>query len=420
MNLEKTLNYLYSLTTKGIKLGLGPAKAFLDKLDNPQDHFHSVHIAGTNGKGTVAHLVYSVLRAAGIRTGLYTSPHINRFNERVIVNGRTIPDRFISDFVVKHRTFFEKLNLTFFEITTAMAFDYLKRQRVEWAVIETGLGGRLDTTNVVNPAVCAITDISVDHEHYLGNTITSIAREKAGIIKKCIPLVIGIRNQKARSVVLKSAENYLDVCQAYGLDIVDESAVSSTLNIGTGDFTMKSLRLPLAGSHQPHNALIALGIVRNLGINIPPDIIKRGFKRVRLPGRLELRAGKPDILFDVAHNEAGITALDAHLKKYFKNRKTVIVIGFMADKRYEAMGRILLSKGRELILVKPRDPRAADPAIIQRGLKAGTVIPEVKKAFNLAKRKAGIKGLVVVTGSFVTVGQVYDKQQRRVLSRKGH
>jgi dihydrofolate synthase/folylpolyglutamate synthase len=410
MNLKKTLDYLYGLTTKGIKLGLDRVEGFLEVLGNPHKNIRSVHIAGTNGKGSVAVLVDSVLRARGLKTGLYTSPHILRFNERIQVNGRAVSDRALAAFVQKYRRHFDRFELTFFEITTALAFDHFSRSGVDIAVVETGMGGRFDATNVLTPLVSVITDITMDHQQHLGNTIGKIAYEKAGIIKPGVPLVFGVSDKRARRAVLKRAGVYTDVLRDYNAYTVSERPHGFSFRVIMPGRPYSDLFVSMPGGHQRQNALLALGALDNLGIAIPIRTIRKGFGRVRMPARLELRRGRSDLLFDVSHNPAAIAALDRHLERFFPDRKTVIVFGVMADKDHRSMVKSLDRNNRIMIFTRPKTPRAQDPARLARLSKSAQVVPDVKNALKQAKKIAGKNGLVVVAGSFFTVAEVYPKK----------
>jgi dihydrofolate synthase / folylpolyglutamate synthase len=408
MDMQTTLNYLFSLHTRGIQLGLERVSAFLGELKNPQKHFTCIHIAGTNGKGTVCQLVYSVLKANGRSVGLYTSPHIQRFNERIVVNGAEITDQAICEFVDKYRALFDKYRLTFFEITTALAFCHFKDKKVEYAVLETGMGGKLDATNVVVPAVTAITDISMDHEQFLGKTLQEIAAEKAGIIKKGVPLVFGVSEAEARQVILDKAAkitDYRNALEAYEFKVEKESAQDLLFTVKTDKYSLDSLYLPLSGRHQICNALIALGVLEQLNLELTEDQIREGFKAAVLKGRLEFHRGQPDILLDVAHNPKKMSALAEYLARFFPKKKTFIVFGVMADKDYAQMVKVLQREKVEFVFTRPKVDRALDPQKLLELAGNGKVVPEVTEAVKIAKEMAGKRGLVVVTGSFYTVSE---------------
>lgn len=408
MDFQQTLRYLFSLNSRGIKLGLDRVHAFLGELGQPQTHFKSIHIAGTNGKGTVSQLIYSVLRAAGRSTGIYTSPHLLRFNERIIVNNHVITDEAVCAFVEQYRALFDQYELTFFEITTALAFHHFKLSGVEWAVLETGMGGRLDATNVVAPAVSVITDISLDHEQYLGKTIREIAHEKAGIIKAGVPVVFGVTDAEARQVIEETAvklTDYRDVLEAFESQILEETAQDTSFSVKMERWNLENLYLPLSGRHQVQNALVALAALERVCPDLTEDHIREGFKTVRLRGRLEFIKGAPDLLLDVAHNPKKISGLNEYLIRFFPRRKVVIVFGVMADKNYEQMVQVLEREKREFVFVRPQTERALEVEKLMALRPGGKTAESTAEAVKVARDLAGKRGLVVVTGSFFTVSE---------------
>lgn len=405
---KSTLDYLYGLTTKGIKPGLERVRSFLAEIGDPQKRFQSIHVAGTNGKGTICHILYSVLKEAGFRTGLYTSPHIKAFNERILINGKQVPDEFLCEFVLRNKPLFEKLDLTFFEITTALAYDYFANEGVEWVVAETGMGGRLDATNVLVPAVSIIGDISMDHQQYLGDTIEKIAFEKAGILKKGVPAVIGVANPEARKTVLRYADRPIDAFSSCRWEALEETAGGTRFSIDTGAWRAPELFLPCPGVHQLRNAVLALAALKEMPMSLEDKTIRDGLALVRVPARLELRRGNPQVLFDVAHNPAKAAALDAYLSRFFAGTRTVFVFGVMADKDYRGMIAVLDKPGRSFIMARPDLPRSAGTGALLEALPGAESAPSVAEGFARAREKAGRDGLAVVTGSFHTVAEVYD------------
>lgn len=416
MDIAATLDYLFSLTTKGIKPGLERVRTFLNELGNPQNAFRAVHVAGTNGKGSVSNLIYSVLRASGQKTGLYTSPHLLRFNERIVADGREIGDAEVTAFVDSHRASIEKLELTFFEITTALAFTHFKEQGVAWAVIETGLGGRLDATNVLVPAISVITDISIDHEQWLGRTVEEIAAEKAGIAKPGVPLVHGVEDEKARAVIVAKGSAVSEVADAMAegtSEILEETAHDTTLKIKTGRLSLDNLFLPIPGRHQVKNALTALAALDRLGLDLTEDQVREGFKAAKIRGRLEFVKGQPALLYDVAHNPRKISALEDYLSRFFSRRHIVLVFGVMADKDAASMIRTLDKGRREWVLTRPALARAADPEALKGFVRKAETAPTVAQALEKARTMAGPRGLVVVTGSFYTVAEAMSPDTAR-------
>ncbi|HEX5431983.1 MAG TPA: folylpolyglutamate synthase/dihydrofolate synthase family protein, partial [Bryobacteraceae bacterium] len=343
-----TVRFLYRLGNeiKTAKFGLERIRKLLAAMGDPQRAFRSVHVAGTNGKGSTCAMIEAGLRAAGIRTGLYISPHLAEPTERIQIGGAPVtPEQFQRAFEVVHETA-ERIDLdchpTYFETITAMAFWLFREMGVETAVLETGLGGRLDATNVVKPALTVITPIDFDHEAYLGHTLEAIAGEKAGILKPGVPAVFA-RQRPEAAAVLESRAAELDVRV-----IRAEEAVIRDLELDArgSKFRIEGLgevRCPLAGEHQVENATAAALALQALGI--PPE----GIAMARWPGRLEHVAPNPDILLDGAHNPAGARALAAYLKRFYADRRIWLIYGAMRDKAVEEVAGILFPLAQELI-----------------------------------------------------------------------
>jgi dihydrofolate synthase/folylpolyglutamate synthase len=357
------LEYLFGLEQFGIKFGLENIRALLARLDHPERAFTSIHIAGTNGKGSVAAMVDAGVRAAGHRGGRYTSPHLIRLNERFTIDGVAVDDATMIAAVEDVRDAVESLRSdgtlsvqpTFFEVTTAVAFELFRRMRVAIATVEVGLGGRLDATNVLTPVATAITSIAFDHQLYLGATLAAIAREKAGIIKPGVPVVTGPMDAEAMSVIEQVArENGSAVVHA------DAGAVAGR-------------RVGLAGEHQHVNAAIAaelLDILDRSGIVVPPAAVDAALEGVRWPGRIDLRQ-LPDgreVLFDAAHNPAGAIALADYLRE--SSQRLPLVFAAMRDKDVRAMLEALLPSVRSVVLTRARTPRSADPEELARVVRA--------------------------------------------------
>ena len=410
-DLSSTLTYLYGLHTRGIKLGLDRVQAFLSEIGSPHLAFPSIHVAGTNGKGSTTHLIYRALQAQGFKTGIYTSPHILRFNERIVVDDVPIPDQAICEFVERHRRAFDRYQLTFFEITTALAFQYFRERGVTFAAIETGMGGRLDAANVLTPEVSVITDISMDHSEFLGKRIVDIAMEKAGIIKPGVPLVFGIDNPRAREVIVRTAKErkapFIDTQAEYRAELLRETPEGMTFNVLRAGKRYENLFIPLPGQHQLKNAMMALGALEQLEGRVSEEAIRKGFALAKIAGRLDFRKGAPDRLFDVSHNVKGVFALNAHLERHFAGRKTVIVFGVMADKNYGQMFKILAAPGREIIVTQPKVERAKKADALAKEMGTGRAVATVADALAQAKRSTGPDGLVVVAGSFYTVAEAF-------------
>jgi len=368
-----SVRFLYSLgnETRTVKLGLERVSTLLDSLGSPHRACRFVHVAGTNGKGSVCAMVESALRAAGRRTGLFTSPHLVEPTERIRILGEPVsPESFARAFDTVHRQAEALLaggqidaHPTYFETVTAMAFLLFRELEVEIAVIEVGLGGRLDATNVVSPMVSVITPVDYDHESYLGVGLESIAREKAGIIKPGVPLVTGPQHLEVLVLLEVRAE-------AVGAPLTPWSqwtAEGLALDAHGSRFAVPGpprlrMECPLAGQHQVSNALTAIAALRVL--DTPPEAIEEGLRRVCWPGRLECVSREPEIILDGAHNPAGAAALAAHIRRFYAGRRVRLVYGAMRDKAVAEAAGILFPAAEEVILTTPGHPRAVRPETI--------------------------------------------------------
>jgi len=410
---EQTIARLYELQVFGIKLGLNATTRLLERLGNPHKRFKCVHLAGTNAKGSVAAMVEATLVAAGIPCGLYTSPHLVEFTERIRVGGREITKAEVVELAEEvWDACVPGEPPTFFEFVTAMAFSYFAKRGVELAVVETGMGGRLDATNVCHPAVTVITNVGMDHQQYLGRTLRAIAREKAGILKPGVPLVHGVGPGVAREVVEGRAAELKCKVLRLGRDLKARWA-GERFNLFTPSWSLKGLHCALAGAHQARNAALAAGVVHELeaqGWAVSPQDLREGLGRVRWPGRLErwvLPEGYPELWLDGAHNPPAARTLVEALKKMGK-KDVVMVVGVMADKDIPALVRTLARAARHMVLTRPRYERAANPEVLAEALGEGAsweVVGELGAAIERAMALAGARGVVVVSGSLFTVGE---------------
>jgi len=349
LNIEHSLSSLFARTAYGIKPGLEVTVALLEKLGNPHKNLKFIHVAGTNGKGSVCAMIESVLRASGFKTGLYTSPHLFRFNERFRISGREISDPDLEQLIADVETAAQTLTTrppTFFEISTAMAFEYFKRGKVDYAVIETGMGGRWDATNVIQPVLSVITRIDFDHQEYLGSDIEKIAAEKAGIIKPGVPVICGPMSVEAEAVIYKEAREkkvpILGSEEAVFFQTLESRRDDQLLNIEASGNEYNNIRLPLAGSFQMENCGIAVAALEDLadieGIRLQ---MKRGLEAVKWPGRFQLLQQKPPILYDGAHNPSGARALFQTLEETFPRFGNGFLFSFMKDKDVEGILTVL-------------------------------------------------------------------------------
>jgi len=339
------LDYLYKLQRLGIKVGLNHTFELLQRCGNPQNQFQSIHIAGTNGKGSTSAIISSILMEAGLKVGLYTSPHLIRFNERIRVNGKPISDSKIVEFVDEHRSDIDDIESTFFETTTAMAFRYFANKNVDIAVVETGLGGRLDSTNVLTPDLTVITPISLDHRDILGKNILDISKEKAGIIKKNIPLVLAPQDNAVFSQLLKIAGD-LDSDVA----IVDPPTKVTLSKSGTAFIKNGlSFKTPMIGRHQAINNSVAIEAVQIFMPEIQKEVIDIGIQKVKWPGRLQRMSIEKPIYYDVSHNAHGIQMTLQALHDIF-SQKPIGILVMKGDKEVDLVAAAIKNKFDQLII----------------------------------------------------------------------
>jgi dihydrofolate synthase/folylpolyglutamate synthase len=413
---QEVLSYLFNLERFGIKLDLTNITALMSYLGNPHLEFPSIHIAGTNGKGSVAAMIHSVLCETGYETALYTSPHLVDFRERTRIGQDLIEKDYIFDFVRKLRDEIDKNSYTFFEVTTALAFQYFAEKKVDVAVIETGMGGRLDATNLINPLISIITSIGLEHTEHLGNTIAQIAGEKAGIIKPGVPVITGVTQPEALDVI-KS------VCAERGseLNVVQEksiySIIESSIHESKFDFSSETdkyqtLELNLAGEHQLLNAVTCLNAIdklKQIGWKIDEQAVRNGLKKVNWRGRLEIFRKEPLVLLDVAHNPSGMQTLIDSLDRFFPEKKIIFIFGVMEDKDHSSMLKEISRKAKFVVLTKPDYKRAADPETLEPILKMlnipHEVLPHINQAYLFALKNAKPDDIICITGSHFTVGE---------------
>jgi dihydrofolate synthase/folylpolyglutamate synthase len=412
MTYRDTVAYLSGLNKMGIRFGLDPIRSLLSRLHNPQNSYPAVLIAGTNGKGSVAAMTASILSTSGYRTGLYTSPDLIDFRERIRIDGEMIgrgDAAICAEQVIAEIT----EDVSYFEFLTAMAFLHFERQRVDIAVLEIGMGGRLDATNVVHPLLSVITNVSLEHREYLGNTLEEIAREKGGIIKergRCLTAA----NQK------RVVETLEVLCRERGARLyrlgreirtrIHRDGTFSYLGIGR---RLERLVCPLAGRHQYANAALALGtaeLIGEAGFRVDERLVVEGLAKTRWEGRLEVLQRAPMLLVDGAHNPAGAATLRRALQEGFPRRRLILIFGVLGDKDYSAMVRRLFPLADRVILTRPRSERA---------LSLGVLLPAARRyhrdvelcanpgdALRSALSRAGTEDLVCVAGSLYLVGEI--------------
>ncbi len=339
MSYSNILKNLFNLQRRGIKLGLENTFRLFDEINNPQDNFMCIHVAGTNGKGTTSALIQKMLISSGRKVGLYTSPHLIRFNERIRVNGKMISDDDVIEFFKRVQSAIDLIKSTFFEVTTAMAFEYFKKQKVDVAVIETGLGGRLDSTNIINPKLSVITPVSLDHQSILGEKIEDIAYEKAGIIKKFIPVIVGKQKKEVDKIIIKKAKQQKSKIHKINYKLLKKVKPSAT---GTSFcYDQREYSIPLIGKHQVENAILALESVRVFDKTIELDYCRQGMETIIWPGRIQKL--KKNIYFDVSHNFSGIRVTVDTLKKVYPNKKLAALMCLKKDKNMEDISTLVTS-----------------------------------------------------------------------------
>ena len=409
---QESVNYLYGLQKYGIKFGLSKTENLLKAFGNPHKGQKYVHIAGTNGKGSVAAFVGRILKEAGLKVGLYTSPHLVRFSERFRINGEEISQDKAAGLIGELcRVFVPEAPPTFFEATTAMALIYFARENTDLSIMEVGMGGRLDATNVITPLVSGITNISMEHQDFLGNRLSDIAEEKGGIIKKGVDVVTAAAQSSVISIFETIARERGAPLWRVGKDIRYRTTASGFHYMGLG-FRMKGLRLGLTGMLQARNAALALGIIERLGekgIAVSEENIRKGLQGASWPGRMHIVGTNPTILLDGAHNPAALRVLARSIRAGLRYRHLVLVIGVMADKAIGEMMRAIVPIADYLICTRPLYSRAANPDVLMAKAAAfgrpGEIIPVLTDALNRAKEKAGPEDLIVVCGSLFTVGE---------------
>lgn len=429
MNYNETINFLYTLLPlffnqgkSAIKKGLGNIVALCNYLGNPQQQFKSIHIAGTNGKGSTAHMLASIFQSQGYKTGLYTSPHLIDFRERIKINGKMASKNYVIHFVKRHRVFIESLQPSFFEITVAMAFDYFAKNNVAIAIIETGLGGRLDSTNIITPELSIITNISFDHKDVLGDTISAIAAEKAGIIKDHIPVVIGRKDPESDKV-------FMQVATARNSDIYFAEDVYDPINFSINNPYKYFVYLndykqyienKFYSEYQFENIKTVLSAIKVWNKN-HPDIslqftsIKEGIEQVQnhtgLRGRWQVLQNQPTIIADVAHNEDGLRKVFCEIEKSTYT-KIWIIYGTLKDKDIRSIIPILPSHAHYL-LTHPDTPRRMDVDLLSTYFDEanlyGQTFSSPSLALQYATAHASPNDIILVTGSFYVVNEIIEE-----------
>ncbi len=447
MNYDAAVRYLLTLGRElaaptqaaAAKFDLENINVLAERLGRPDRAYPSAHIAGTNGKGSTAAFLESILRRAGFRTGLNTSPHLERINERIRVNGEEISDAGFAVTLTRIQKVIEELlaagrlraHPTYFECVTAMAFEYFSQAEVEFAVFEVGLGGRLDATNILTPAVSIITRIDFDHENFLGHSLREIAAEKAGILKPGVPMVIAEQQEEAREVILARAKELgspvIETGAAYRIEnsVMEEGCERARVTRIASGRTME-IAPQLPGRFQLQNALTAVAVARVLqrqGFRISTDAIREGIAATVWPGRLEKLHARPDVYLDGAHNPGAARELAGFWEEQLANRKIYLLYGALRDKAVDEIAGILFPHAAEVIFTEPRTSRAISAAqlseIAAHHASRSVVIDDAEQALDYALAKAAADDAIFITGSLYLVGQLrhYWKRRAQVAAR---
>jgi dihydrofolate synthase/folylpolyglutamate synthase len=410
---NQAIEWINSFEKFGIKLSLDRISYISKKLKNPHKDYPIIHVAGTNGKGSVCRFMQSILSAEGYKTGLYTSPHLQTFSERITINDKQITKKEIVDLVTKLKPIVQKMKdpPTYFEIVTAMAFLYFSDEKVDYAIIEVGLGGRFDATNIVSPILTIITNVSLDHQDRLGKTIKKIAFEKAGIIKEKVPIITAA--EKRALEVIKDISDKKDT-QLLVIDKTNYRRISGSFDWQEykikGQLKQYSVITHLPGIFQGMNIALAINAIEQLqmnGVFISEKSINIGIENTKNPGRMEIVSTEPIILLDGAHNITGIKALEQTIKKDFVYDKLILIIGILADKNIKKMLKEIIPIADEIIVTQSKNKRAMDAEKLNDLIKNKKSIfkKEISEAIKYSKEIAKKNDLICITGSLFTVGE---------------
>ena len=415
---DQTLYYLFGLRTFGIHLGLDVPRSLAKELGEPQKNYPAIHIAGTNGKGSTSMLIESVLREHGSKTGLYTSPHLVNFNERIRVNGVPIDDESIIIYAEALKDSVAESGASFFEVTTLIALKYFADMEVDIVIAEAGLGARLDTTMLVEPIISVITSIGLDHTKYLGETVEEIAGEKAFVIRKGVLCIVAKNSDKVLDIFSKYSDEIdgeytksSQICEISDLVASEKGLAFDAILNGR---RIDNFHLPLMGLHQVENIQTALAVLDSIpDMEIARDVIKAGFEKVEFRGRMEILSEVPLVIYDVAHNPQAIVSLFRSLIAHFPDRRIIVAIALLKDKNSEEVIKALSPYAQQLICTEiPGHDSSSSAELAKIGRKLGiesTSIQNISSAVDEAKQKLDDDSLLIICGSHYFAENVYDK-----------
>ncbi|WP_055071154.1 bifunctional folylpolyglutamate synthase/dihydrofolate synthase [Clostridium massiliamazoniense] len=432
MNYSEAMNFIANTSRFGMNFGLSRVEKMLELLGNPQNKIKCIHIAGTNGKGSTTAMIASILKEEGYTVGMYTSPYLEEFEERIQINGVNIPKERLAELVSKIQKVSEEIvtlgfdNPTQFEIITAIMFLYFSEENVDYAIIEVGLGGRLDATNVIDPVLVVITSISYDHMNILGETIEEIAGEKCGIIKNS-PVVTYPQVEEAMKVIEeKCKEKSVQLIKTSESSIKEviinknDNIQNIKLEVGS---ELKEYKLALIGKHQVKNAMVVLNVIeafKTLGGSVKEESIKAGLENVRWIGRMERLNKNPMVVIDGAHNIDGIRTLKESVKEYFSYNKLILILGILGDKQVKEMVNTIGSLGEDIILTEPHNERAESLEVMESYLKEENKnvykIMNYREAYEKALDLANEDDLILICGSLYMVGDMRKEITRKLFN----
>ena len=423
MKYQEAMKYITEVGNFGSNYGLERTYKLLELLDNPQDKLKIIHVAGTNGKGSTTAMITSMLNGCGYKVGMYTSPFLEEFEERIQINGENIPKEKLAQLITKIKYAVDKVieegynHPTEFEIITVLMFLYFATEEVDFAVVEVGLGGRLDSTNVITPILSVITSISFDHTNLLGNTLEEIAAEKAGIIKSCIPTVIYPQEEMAERVISSKCQELdsklykINKEDAKLINIIKEDKIYQQVKVKLDD--EYDVKLPLLGEHQILNlavALKALEVIKDKAPKLNRESIVKSLVTVKWNGRLEIMSNSPYVVIDGAHNIQGITQLDKNIKKYFEYKDMYLILGILADKDVEDMVKVITPKAKKVFTVTPNSIRAETSeelmGVVKKYNQDCQAYSDYKNAFEDALKLCKKDDLLLISGSLYMIGEI--------------